>query len=140
MKTRKNVKFNPNEILEKLENLGVKRSYLGNKNSIYYIGYSNPTISKAFKTGMANPDILNKIKKLITYLSDPTLERPTIINFVQLQTRNDILQRQIDSLKNQDDNKAKELTDVIRQVSNDLLTYSEQFQRASNFLNYSITK
>ena len=49
MNTKMMIKFNPNEILEKLENLGIKRSYLSNPSSIYYIGYSNPTISKAFK-------------------------------------------------------------------------------------------
>ena len=140
MNTRKTVKFNPNDILEKLENLGVKRSYLGNQSSIYYIGYSNAIISKAFRTGMIHPDVLDKIKTLITYLSDPSLKRPTIVNFVELQTRNDILQRQVDSLKNRDTDKVKELTDIIKQVSSDLVVYSEQFQRASKFLDYSIKK
>lgn len=140
MNTKKTVKFNPDDILEQLSNLGVKRSYLGNQNTIYYIGYSNRIIGKAFKTGMIHPDILNKIETLITYLSDPSLKRPTIVNFVQLQTRNDILQREVDSLKNRDDDRVKELADVIRQVSNDLIIYSEQFLRASNFLDYSIKK
>jgi len=140
MNTKKMVKFNPNDILEKLENLGIKQSYLGNQNSIYYIGYSNAIISKAFRTGMIHPDVLDKIETLITYLSNPCLKRPTIINFVELQTRNDILQKQVDSLKDRDADKVKELTDIIRQVSTDLTVYSEQFLRASNFLDYSIKK
>lgn len=138
MNTKKMVKFNPDDILEKLSNLGIKRSHLGNPTSIYYVGYSNPVISKAFRTGLINPDVLDKIETLITYLSNPTLKRPTIINFVQLQTRNDILQKQIESLENRDADRVKELTDVIRQVSNDLMRYSEQFLRASNFLEFSI--
>ena len=140
MNTKKMVKFNPDDILEKLSNLGIKRSYLGNPTSIYYVGYSNPVIGKAFRTGLVNPDLLDRIETLITYLSNPTLKRPTIINFVQLQTRNDILQKQVESLENRDADRVKELTEVIRQVSNDLIRYSEQFMRASNFLDFSIKK
>jgi len=46
----------------------------------------------------------------------------------------------MDSLKNRDADKVKELTDIIKQVSSDLVVYSEQFQRASKFLDYSIKK
>lgn len=132
------IKFNSGEISEKLKNLGVKRSYLSNPNSIYYIGCSAYILNKAFKTSMIDPIALNKIEILIGYLSNPSLKRPTIVDFVDLQTRNDILKERIDSLKKERPEREKELIEIITQVSTDLSRYSEQFLRASAFLNFSI--
>ena len=132
------IKFNSDEISEKLKNLGVKRSYLSNPNSIYYIGCSAYILNKAFKTSMIDPITLNKIEVLIRYLSDPSLTRPIIVDFVDLQARNDILKERIDSLKKERLEREKELIEIITQVSTDLSRYSEQFLRASAFLNFSI--
>ncbi len=138
MTVKKTVKFNPDDILEQLSNLGVKRSYLGNQTSIYYVGYSNPVISKAFRTGEIHPQLLAKINELIKYLSNSKLRKPTLISFIELQQKNDILKRQVAYMEERDSEKVETLTEVIKQLSKDLMVYSEQFQRASTFLDYSI--
>lgn len=133
----KKVKFDPEEIIFQLENLGIKPSHLGKRDSIYYIGFSTYTINKSFRSGMIAPDILDKIEKLISYLTNSKNQRPTIINFVELQNQNAILQRRIDSMDAEENKKVKELKETIQQVANDLSSYSKQFQRASDFLQYS---
>lgn len=132
------VEFDPIKTLEKLENLGVKRSYLSNPNSIYYVGCSSPVITKAFKTGTIRFDVLCRIELLIGYLSDPSLKRPSISNLLDLQAQNDILQNKIDAIRNENEQEVKRLKEIIEKMALDLRTYSSEFQRASDFLNYSI--
>ena len=134
----KKVKFDSSDIIFQLDSLGIKPSHLGKRDSIYYIGFSAYTINKAFRTGTIAPDILDKIEKLISYLANPKNKRPTVVNFVELQNQNNILQKQLDSLKNRDNDRVKELKEIIQQVANDLSSYSKQFHRASDFLQYSL--
>ena len=132
------VDFDPVKTLEKLENLGVKRSYLSNPSSIYYVGCSTSVISKSFKTGTIRFDILCRIELLISYLSNPDMKRPSISNFVDLQAQNDILQNKLDTIRDENEREVKRLKEIIEKMALDLRTYSAEFQRASDFLNYSI--
>ena len=134
------IEFNSGEISEKLKNLGIKRSYLSNPNSIYYIGCSSYIINQAFKTSMIDPFLLNRIELLIGYVSNPNSIRPRIIDFIDLQSQNDILKKRIDSIKKDGSEREKDLIEIITHLSTDLSRYGEQFLRASAFLNFSINK
>ena len=138
MGATRNIDFDAKQLLTKLSNAGIKRAYLGNPTSIYYVGYTSQAISKCFKTEKINPVLLNRILNVIEYATNADLSRPTILTCIEQQRTIDILKA---SKKNQDrdfENQLQTLRSMLTHVSTDLLVYSDQFARASNFIKHSL--